>query len=77
METKDFQKSLCLTTPFKSCAPQCYHSFQKNHIGLVSYLQEPEQEAELAKGLPSTLQIYKVYHLTQIIHTGLNYFKKL
>lgn len=73
METEDFQKSLCLTTLVFSCAPQCYHSFQKNHMGLVSCHQESDQEAELAKLLPRTLQIYKVYNLPQIMHTGLKY----
>lgn len=44
-------------------------------MGLVSYLQEQDQEAELAKGFPSTPQIYEVYKFPQIIHTGLNYLK--
>lgn len=70
METKDFQKSLCPTTPFSSYAPQCYHSFQKNHMGLVSYLQELDLEDE---GASQTVQIYEVYHLPQIIHTGLKH----
>lgn len=57
-----------LKTSRRACVPP-------PHMRLVSYLQEQDQEAELAKGFPSTPQIYEVYNLPQIIHTGLNYLK--
>lgn len=41
--------------------------------GVAQYLQEPSEEVEPAKRLCRMLQIQKIYHLPQIIHTGLGW----
>lgn len=52
METKDCQNGLCLTVLLRSCAPWCHHSFQQNHMGLLSIFRKRLKKLNQQRGFP-------------------------